>query len=318
MEAIDTSKLDELEAKTGLSLRRKSAEQPAAEPAVQPAADAESATYAVAPDDPPAATAVLDPDSDEALYGDDGFEDDEPAAPAAAPPSLPTTWSAYSATGGDAAKVHLASGWARVEIGFQRHGATYGQFDTSHREMRERALAAARNLAAVQRWFGAVLEKAKHDRAARVARAEAAACAARREVFVAGGGGPDLAQRLRDLDGQVRDLQARAAEAEELARYAAEAVAARRKEATAAIAGSSFDSALGASIVARKREEEALAKIVAAVQPLLDELLAARLTRDTLGAVVSHDKTTLVRQLVGTLEDEAARAAMRPEPQPAA
>ena len=125
---------------------------------------------------------------------------------------------------------YRGQGRLEVVLGLVKNGVSLADSDKLVAQMREQIVETARNHPTVKLWRSAIAEKAAHERTARIARAAAEDAAARRADLVARGGGDNLAQQLRDLDMKATTARAATAEAEELIRFAAEAVAARRKE----------------------------------------------------------------------------------------
>jgi hypothetical protein len=161
-------------------------------------------------------------------------------------------------------------------------------------------------------------EEERHRRAARVARADYDAITAQRAQMVAAGDVPDLARRLKDMAEQQARLRAAAEEAEQLVAYAQEATAARQREAAVAVASAHRDATLGALALAQAREKAAVARLVEVAGPVLDELVSAVLSRQTISSLVSLDRAPMARQLMQEITAEVARAASQPTPQPAA
>ncbi len=269
------------------------------------------------PQRPVAATAVLYPDSDEALYGDDDL-DDEPSLPAAKPE--PTPWTVIDPRGrGRDIDVHWSANWCHLSLTFARHGLKYGEYDRGAAEQKQRATDHARQSSEVRHWFAAIAEQAGHRKRARVARAEAEALSARRRLL-AETGTDDLARQLRDLDAKVRDAQAAASDAEDLARQMVAVVNARRAAARQSIAESYGVAVCGGSLAADRRTKELLAQLIERAGPILDELAQVATSRQTLGAVAGMDRGPQADMILRELEAEAElpKARVAPESQPAA
>ncbi len=178
--------------------------------------------------------------------------------------------------------------------------------------MREQVAEAARQNDVVRLWHAAIADKARHDRAARIARTAAESAAAQRAEMVARGDGDDLAAQLRALDEKATAAHAAAVEAESLIRFAAEAVAARRRDALTAIA-SVYTTVSAAAVARATREVDTLVNnFVRDVAAQFDVIVQAQLARESLGNSVGIDRTPLAAQLLLKLEAEASMAAARP------
>jgi hypothetical protein len=145
-------------------------------------------------------------------------------------------------------------------------------------------------------------------------RAEANAAAARREALRARGGAPDLAQQLRALAEEQQAKLAAAKDAERLAEFAHEAVAARYREAAEAVVEALRQTTFDVLTGERHRELAAVARLVEAVGPLLDELVASHMSRDALSALVNIDRGPMARMLLQKLAAQADMAAAQESP----
>ena len=199
-----------------------------------------------------------------------------------------------------------------VVLGLVKQGIKREDADRLVGQVREQVAEAARGHDVVRKWHTAIAEKARHDRAARIARTAAESAAAQRAELVARGDGDDLAAQLRSLDEKATAAQAAAIEAESLIRFAAEAVAARRRDALSAIA-STYTTISAAAVARASHEVETLvANFVRSVADQFDAIVNAQLARESLGNSVGIDRTPLANQLLLRLEAEAATAAARP------
>jgi hypothetical protein len=253
----------------------------------------------------------------------DDIEDDadEPAMGVAPPPEEDTDWLPHDPQGtGGEVKVAIHAGvMVTVEAHFQaRRPRAIARFDTAGESLRVRALEKARGLDVVKKWFAAKAEEQRHARAARVARKEAEAIVARRELLVAEGTDPNLAARLKDMAAEQREKIAAAEQAEDLLVFAKEAVAARHAEAAKAIAAAHRDAVLAELIAAQRHEKAAIAKLAEVAGPALDAVVAAVRARLVIGTLTVTDRGPLARQLLARLEADATLAASQPTTAPAA
>ena len=246
----------------------------------------------------------------------DAILDADEAAAAARPTAVqpPTEWQAWDPKGLQQPFRSKYCGGGRVEvtIGLAKQGVKLEDADRLVGQVRDQVVEAARGHEVVKLWYAAIAEKARHERTARIAKAAAESAAAQRAELVARGVGDDLARQLRDLDEKATAAHAAVVEAAELLRFAAEAVAARRRDALTAIA--SVYTTVSAAAVARSTHEveELINEFVKSVADQIDVIVRTQLARDSLGNAVGIDRTPLANQLLLRLEAEASLAAARP------
>ena len=261
-----------------------------------------------------AAEDLTEAELDAIIAADEKAADEAAAAARLQSAPLPTEWSAWDPRGlRQPLRVeYRGAGRVEVTIGLCKQGVKREDADRLVGQVRGRVAEAARQNDVVKKWYAAIAEKARHDRAARIARTVADSAAAQRAEMVARGDGDDLAAQLRTLDEKATAAHAAAVEAEELIRFANEAVAARRRDALAAIA--SVYTTVSAAAVARATREvdELVNNFVRDVADQFDVIVQAQHARESLGGAVGIDRTPLANQLLLRLEAEAAMAAARP------
>jgi hypothetical protein len=259
-------------------------------------------TYAVVPDD--LGEPIISP------IDRDDLDDDGQPPPAAA---VPTCWLAYDRQGtGQPARLQWRHRLATFEIGFQRHGVEFRDFDLGLPAMQARAMSEARDLTAVRAWSGAARELARHEQAAKVAQAEADVLTARRRSLLIHGEGPHLAEQIRDLDRRAEAEQVAAREAAELVAFSRQAVEARRRDAETAVASSYAQTAFAQSAGVGGDIEAILDELTRVAGPLLDRLATALMSKQVVSGLACHDRTVAVRQLMHRLEREIEASARCP------